>query len=164
FRSTSSYTLDVGYSGIRPKLDLRTIPATEGAAPDVYVRLSDLGALESLAGLSDPSVSGLIGQVNNNWFVVDHTLYEQALQGSGDGNQLTDISPEDIKAIGEATSKVLEERLFTDDESKAAVVVDEAIGREDFEGKATYKYRLKVQKDQAKELATALKDALKGTK
>lgn len=163
--SQSTLSLDVGFSGLRPKLEMRGLPASEGASPDIYVKLSDLAGFESLFGSFDPAVSDMIGEINNSWYVIDHTLYEQALLSAEESqDSAVELSAEDVRDIGERTSKVLKQHLFTDDPAKAAVIVDEPIGREDFEGKATYKYRLKVQREQLKTLVTALKDSLSETK
>lgn len=166
YESSAKYEAEVGFSGIRPKAEVMIIPPNADTSPDIYAKISQIEGVQSLIGAYDPTTAELIGQVNNQWYKIDHTLYEQYLLNAGqdDENKTPELSAEEIKQIQEAVMQVLNERLFTDDSSVAVVVVDEAIGKEDFEGVETYKYRLKVQKEQLKQFATALKDALKGTK
>ncbi len=162
FENNSQYNIDVGFAGLRPMLELRTISKSEGVAPDLYIKLDNISGLEALLGAANPSVTQLVAEINGSWFVIDHTLYEQAL-ASGNSQNL-EVSQEEIREIGNNLSEVLRERLFTDDSEKAVVVVDEAIGEEDFEGDSAYKYKVIVRKEQTKEFVKAIVESLEETK
>lgn len=163
YENDAAMTMSVAASGVRVNGEIRTKTAENSENPDLYMKVTGLDNLDSLAaGLGvDPSVATLLAEVNDQWYMIDHTLLDQATASAGDTTSLT---PEDAKVISEKLTTVMRERLFTDDASKAVVTVTENVGKEDFEGANTYHYKVKMNKETTKDFVTALKDALKETK
>jgi hypothetical protein len=163
YENNATMTMSVAASGIRLNGEIRTKAAENSENPDLYMKVTGLENLDSLAaGLGvDQSVTSLLAEVNDQWYMIDHTLLDQATASAGDSSTL---SPEDAKLITEKVTTVMRERLFTDDASKAVITVTENVGKEDFEGASTYHYKIKMNKETTKDFVTALKDALKETK
>src|SRR5690606_37654424 len=99
------------------------------------------------------------------YFFIDHTLIDQmtkqAQQESGGIPQLTE---EDIVEIAKTVGNVNREYLFTTDESKAVLIVKSQVGRETFEGRDTFHYKVGFDKPHLKAYLNNLKEALKNTK
>ncbi len=159
---------DVGFSGVRINTEVRTIAADDNSTPDVYINVDGLQGLSGLldsylgegagAGITD-SISGINGQ----WYFVDHTLLDQMTASSGSNSSLN-LSPGERKLITDKFMIVLRDRMFSTAEDKAIFNIEQKYGKEDFEGTASYKMRVGLNKDNLKEFAVALKDAAKGTK
>ena len=174
YKGSGVMTMDIGAAGFRVDGEVRSVSVENSDNPDVYVKLDGLEAVASLlglatGGLSAPddevdSLSGTLSEINNQWYVIDHTLLDQALAsatGEGGAPELTD---EDVDQISMKIMQVASDYLFTTDADSVVVEVLEEYGKEDFEGTSTQKYKAGLNKENLKKMITALRDTLADTK
>jgi hypothetical protein len=159
YDKTGTGNLTVGTAGARFNLDVVTLPAGDASYPDVYVRVS---GLKGLGGIFGGSTEGL-DTLDNQWFVVDHTLFAQ-LQKEKDSSSAPKITKDDIVAIEEAIGRVNRDYLFSSDPSKAVLKVAKNVGKETKDGRSTYHYLVGYDKEHLKAYVTALHGELKKTK
>ena len=158
---------DVGASGARINMELKTIPAEGSKTPDLYLKVNGLEGVDDLiASFGGPEQSGyseLLTSINDQWYFIDHTLIDQytASTESSSGIELTE---EDIKEISDRVMVVLKDRMFSTQGDKAVFTIAETMGKEDFEGTSSFKMRVQVNKENFKQFVTALKDSIKDTK
>ncbi|MFZ1323924.1 MAG: hypothetical protein WAQ57_02060 [Candidatus Saccharimonadales bacterium] len=155
--------LDAGAMGVRINLDiLATIP-DNSTYPDVYVHATGLDGLGSVAG-AEP-YAGLVNQLNNQWFVIDHTLFDQLQNSAAAGGQSNaGFTAEDVRQIQEAVGRAASEYVFTSNTNKSVFRVAKFIGKETADGRQTFHYKVRANKKNLKAFATKLKDELKQTK
>ena len=161
---------DAGTSGIRANLEVRGV-ASAGTTPDLYLQLSGVKAIASILGLKGNSELGaLLTGVEDRWFLVDHTLLDQMINNAGDTGQvsvLTTESPEklqtDIYTISKKLSGIITNQLLSTNNKKAVVVIKNKLGKEQFNGRTTQHYKVRIQKAQLRATVVALKDTLKDT-
>ncbi len=162
----SSTTMDVGVTGVRANMEMRTIAASGATSPDLYMKISGVKGLATLMGASEDIVSTVDG-LDGKWLMVDHTLldqYQQSLTGGATADKSPQLTDKDLRDIETKMAAVLRERLFTTDESKAVVKMTESFKKEDFQGRKSQHVKVKVVKAQLREMVIALKDAAKTTK
>jgi hypothetical protein len=164
------FLADAGVSGVRTNLEIRGVDSA-GDTPDLYLKLSGVKTIGSLLGSQGSSqIGNLATAVDDKWFSVDHTLLDQALaQGTAtQASTITSESPQqlqiDIQDINKKMSEVISDRLLSTDSKKAVVIIKESLGKEDFKGRSSQHYKVKVQKQQLRDMVVALKDAVKDTK
>lgn len=165
--SVASLKLNVGAAGLRTNLELRSFPANSNGT-DVYAYVSGLKDVATLFGISGQQAT-TINSLDGKWLVADHTLVDQLLQSTGSSpsditHQSTTQIQKDVQDIEKKVVVVLNERLFTDDKSKAVIVIKDKLAKENFEGRKSQHYRVRVQKQQLHDFAIAVKDALKNSK
>ena len=164
---STQLTASAGLSGVRANLELKGITAANASTQDLYLKLDGLGSLGSLLGDEAAGVGELLSGIEGKWYVIDHTLLEEAT-ASLNKEEAKTPSPQEIeKEVQELSKKfavILNERLFTTDDKKAVVVVKEKLAKEDFKGRKSQHLKVQVRKDQLREMVVALKDATKGTK
>ncbi len=159
--------LTAGVSGIRANLEMRVFSAgTNGS--DVYANISGIKNIAALLGLSGQQAA-VIDSIDGKWLVADHTLIDQLLKSTG--NNASDLANEsqaqiqkDVQDIVKKAAVVLNDRLFSDNKSKAVVVIKDKLAKEDFEGRKSQHLRVQIQKQQLHDFAVAMKDALKNSK
>lgn len=161
YEQNSQISGSVDIAGVSADAEIRTI-ATDTDSADIYFKLDGLDSVMPLIEAAQPELAPIVGEVNGNWYTADSTLLSSVLPAESANSTMT-LSTDEIADIASKVGTVLDERLFTVDNTKAAVVVKDSVGREEFDGHDTFKYNLTVQEQQLKEFVTALEDALKGT-
>lgn len=153
-------TFDIGAAGVRVDGEFRSI-LTESGSPDVYFKVSGLEGVQSLLGSSlgaeesfiDPSV---IDQVEDKWFSIDHTLFDQMVAESAVDERT--ITQADFNEFTSVTVDLLKDTLFSTG-NNAVFTVKETVGKEQFEGTDTYKYVVAVNKENFKSFVTRMVDS-----
>ncbi|MDQ3093865.1 MAG: hypothetical protein M3Q70_01660 [bacterium] len=154
----------VSVSGAKVDFDLRTIQVENNDYPDAYFKVT---GLNSIAGALGGEQSEMLAEFEDKWLFADHTLFAQAAQSATDSESPAanfELTEEDIRSIRTKYAKVLEDYIFTSDESKSIMKRSGEPSKEDFDGKPSVKYPVELQKENMKAFLTALKDATKETK
>jgi hypothetical protein len=162
YEKDAEFMSDTSISGVKINNDIRVVGGEEGQKSEIYVKFDGLDSVTSLLDLIQPELSSVVSDINGNWYLLDDSLVKDTLPESEDF-QNTTLTPEELTSISEKINNLIKERLLSSDESKSVVVVEKTVGREDFEGRDTYKYVVKIQKQQLTEFITALQEALQGT-
>lgn len=162
----SDTTVDVGLGATRVKADLRTIKASAGNSPDVYIKASGIKGLGALSG--SPQIDAAVNQYDDKWVVIDHTLFDN-LSAAASQSQSTAIAqnmPTGAQVVDalKAASQVNQQYLFTTDKNKAVAVVVQKFGQESVDGHKTYHYKMTLDKDHTKAYLVAQHDAVKASK
>jgi hypothetical protein len=155
----SQFVANISASGLKLALELRTIQSSAGS-PDLYVKANGLKGLGELLGGGDPGVAQVFDGLNNQWYVVDHTLFDQ-LSGSKADVTMTD---KDAKAFLAAVGDPSKEYLFTNDANKAVFVPKQTVPAETRDGRSVYHYKVGVNKSHLKTYLTTLCGKLKQDK
>lgn len=148
---------EISAAGLKVGFDTRTIKATDDSS-DLYFKLTGLQGLGSLLGGGEMATA--LNGLNDQWFVVDHTLIEQA--ASADDS--ADYSRQDVKALLEKAGAPTKEYLLASDQQKAVFVVKEQIGSEQKEGRSTYHYKVGYNNENFGRYIEALCNAVKDDK
>ncbi len=158
--NNSQLTGSISAVGLKINLDVRTI-ASAGNSPDVYFKVDGIAGLGTLFGNFDPTYTTALNGLNNTWYLVDHTLFDQFAQGSNSNLQLSsqDVSSA-LKAVGDASKSY----VFTKDEQKMAFKVSKYVGKEKVDNRNTYYYKVSVDKTNLKAYVKALCTNLKASK
>ncbi len=165
YEKNSKLQADIGAAGSRVKLDMLTHVPEGADTPDVYARVNGLSGLSSVLGATDPKASKLLASIDNQWYVLDHTIFDQVQSSLAKSKDKTpELSAEDVYAIQGAITKVSKDYLFSTDEGKSVLKVNTFVGTEKVDGRKLYHYKVGINKENAKKFATALKDELKNTK
>ena len=155
-------TANAGALGVRLNAEIRTLPAENSEVPDLYAKVSGLdGAAGLLGGMGGSQLADAVAQVNDQWFVVDHTLLESRASGAED---LPELSDDDIKNIKERALEPVEDRLLSSDPDKAVFYVDQVYGEEEFEGTDTTKMSVGVNKENLIAFLESYESVVKDTK
>lgn len=156
--------LDIGAAGVRVNLDVLTTIPENSTYPDVYMKASGLDGLSRVESLAD--YANLLTTLNDQWYSVDHTLFEQLEKSAANTND--DVNPsfttEDIAKIQQAVGRAAKEYVFTSDTSKSVLEIAQYVGKETVDGRSVHHYKVKVNKANMKAFVTKLKDELKQTK
>ena len=167
-----TFVADAGASGARANVELRGVQSA-GTSPDLFVKLGGVKGVGSLLGTASQTstqLGSLLTNIDEKWFFVDHTLLDQMATSdtSGQIKSITTENPQqlqnDIYDIHKKVSNIVADRLLSTDPKKAAVLVKDNLGKESFKGKSSQHYRVKVQKQQFRDMIVALKDTLKDSK
>jgi hypothetical protein len=157
---TSQLTGHVSAVGLRVGVDLRTLPSAT-STPDVYFKADGLQGLGALIGSEDPHITAAVNGINNQWYVIDHTFFDQFGASPSDKMNFTNKDVTDfVKTAGATTKKY----VFTNDSSQSVVVLKEKIGKEKRDGQNVYHYKVGLDKARTKAYLTALCSDLKGSK
>ncbi len=149
---------EVSASGIKVGFDVRTIKANDESA-DLYFKLTGLQGLKSLIGGGN-EIGSMLDGVNDQWFVVDHTLFEQLAAGGTEEKFTT----KDYRELLQKTNAPTKEYLLSPDPQKAVFFVKEQIGSENKEGRDTYKYKVGYNNENFGKYVEALCNAVKDDK
>lgn len=139
-------SVDVGIAGNRVNLELLTELSETSSYPDIYVRASGVDAFEPLLAGSD--YEGLPTTLNNQWYFIDRSLFDQVLAQSG--AEESGLNPDDLRALMRTVGEVNREYLFTTDPEKAVLNNKEYSGSEDQDGRKTHRYKVGLNKEQLK--------------
>lgn len=162
YEKDAEFMSETSISGVKINSDVRVVGGEEGQKSEIYIKLDGLDSVASLLDLIQPELSSVVSEINGNWYLLDDSLVNNTLPESEDLQSIT-LTPEELASISEKINNLIRERLLSSDESKSVVVVEEAVGREDFEGKDTYKYIAKIQKQQLTDFINAFQEVFQGT-
>lgn len=124
-------------AGLKLGFDVRTFKSSS-QTPDLYFKLTGLQGLGGLFGGGSAELTSVINSINNQWFLVDHSLFEQ-FNTSASETQFTKADADNfLKAIGTPSK----DYLFTADPDKAVLVVKDTVGTEKKDGRNTYHYKV----------------------
>lgn len=158
-------TIDVGLAGSRYKAELRGTVPENASTPDLYLKFDGIG---SLAGLIDPTgqnpIASEIQSLDGQWVFIDHTLFDQLVATASQEEATPELSNEEAMEIARAFGEVNRQYLFSTEEGEAVFTVAEQVGKEDFEGRSSYHYKVGINKDNLVAYTKALKDRLGETK
>ncbi len=128
---------DFAASGLKVGFDVRTLKTT-GQTPDLYFKLTGLESLGGMLGAASPQLAAIVGDVNGQWFSVDHSIFDKAGVKSSDLKFTKADAERLLKLVGD----VSKEYLFTVDPQKAVIVVKDTVGAEKKDGRNTYHYKV----------------------
>ncbi|HEY5667742.1 MAG TPA: hypothetical protein VIR03_01115 [Candidatus Saccharimonadales bacterium] len=159
----STFSTDIGMSGIRVKLEGMTKKVNSSDIPDAYLKLSGIRGLG--ANVNMPRLDTLDGQ----WVSVDHTLFSNlakspAGSSSGASPTVTVPSEKDVIAAARAAGTVARKYYFSTTPGTAVFKMTSFVGKETAEGKAANHYKVIVNKDHVKAFANELGAELDKTK
>jgi hypothetical protein len=153
--SNSRSKVNISAGGVKLNLQVLTIKSS-GQYPDIYLKASGIDGLDQLLGTFDPALGKSLGSINNQWYFVDHSLFDQMSQSSSPST----FSRADINEVVTAAEGPSKKYVFTDDKSKMAFVVKQQIGKEKQDNHSVYHYKIGVNKANLKaynqELCTSL--------
>lgn len=155
----SETKVTLGASGVRfEAIFLTNIP--DGAKnPDVYTKISGLKGIDQLLGPQAGGIGASLASFDNQWYFVDHTIFDQAEKAAAEENQAAaSLTTEDFTAFARDIGSVSDEYLFTDNPSKAVLVVKQNVGKETMDGRSVYHYKVGVNKANLKDYNKALCD------
>lgn len=153
------YKGSISASGLKIGVELKTIKSP-GNSPDIYFKLDGLQGLGTLLGGDTPELTGALNSLNNQWYFVDHSFFDQFSPGTNTSTQITSADVSSIlKAVGDATR----EYIFTDNKTKAALVLKQAIGKEKQDGRSVYHYKAGINKQNLKSYIDKLCSNLKSS-
>lgn len=148
---------ELSAAGLKVGFDVRTIKATDDSS-DLYFRLSGLQGLGTLIG--GGQMGEVVNSINEQWFVVDHTLLEQAASVQGDES----FTKQDVTTFMEKAGVPTKEYLLSSDPQKAVFEVRQQIGSEKKEGRNTYHYKVGYNNENFGKYVEALCNAVKDDK
>ena len=156
------FNASVSATGLKLNFDVRGLKST-GDTPDIYFKVDGLQGLGGLLGSfgADPAVAQALTGFNNQWYVVDHTLFEQYAKSAQANTQITSA---DVSSVLNAVGKASKQYVFTADEQKAVVVMKEKVGKEKLGNRNVYHYKVALNKEHTKAYLTALCQDLKASK
>jgi hypothetical protein len=125
--NNGEFTGNLSTQGAKVSLDVRAIKSS-GDTPDLYFKLDGLQGIGTLLG-GDPTYANALNSVNGNWYVVDHSLFDQYVGAATPATSLQ-FSKNDVKAVLDAVGNASKQNIFTKDTSKMAFVVKQKIGKE----------------------------------
>lgn len=140
---TSDMTATISAVGAKIGLDVRTFPSTN-STPDFYVRATGLQGLGTLLAADDPTYQQMLNGVNNHWYVIDHTLFDQAGIHT---NSSTQISGDDIIALLKTWGTTNKKYLFTSDASRSVLTMKQKVGKETRNSRPVYHFKAGIRVD-----------------
>lgn len=165
YENSAKFNTTISMSGISAKIDLRTIPAANSKNPDIYLNVTGLKGLGGLLSAgAGADYSTILNEIDGKWYMVDHSLLDQATAKATQSSGSNTISQQDMQDIAKKVAGVMSDRMFSTDPAKAVLVIKEKLGKEDFKGRKTQHLKVQVQKQQFHDFAVAMKDALKDSK
>ena len=163
FRSdgtNSDATVDVGLGVTRVNVELRTIKQTANVNPDVYLKASNLKALDAIIGTGTA-----LDKLEGKWIAVDHTLIDNLQQrATQTGGSMTAPTRDQVVDELHAFGKVNQQYVFSTNKDKAVTTVVKTYGIETVEGHKAVHYKVAFVKANVKKYITAQRDALKSSK
>lgn len=161
--SDTKINVKYNYEGVEDapdegELDLNVLTkiAESNTFPDVYFKLSgfnELGFGRFLPGLEE---------VENRWLELPASYIESIISAEELAeSQEQRITHQDVSEVARTVSGVTREYVFSSDEDKAVLVMDEFIGTEETEeGVKANRYKVHLHKDNAKKYCRALTEAI----
>lgn len=167
YEKNSATKIDAGVAGTRFNAELLTNVPEGVKNPDIYVKVSGLKGIDQVMGSSEAGIGEALAAYDNQWFVIDHTLLDQAEKeaaNSPENSTLSSLTNQDINSIVDTIGRVNKEYLFTSDSEKAVFTRKQDIGSEKLDDRSVYHYKAGYDKENLKEYMTALNKELKNTK
>lgn len=157
--------VDAGASGVRFTLDMLAATPEGAKYPDLYTKVGGLKGLDQVLGAEAGGIGASLAAYDNQWYVADHTLFDQLEKeaGSSAGTSTTPLTKEQMNAIYDAVGRVNREYIFTTDESKAVLTRTQNVGKEQYDGRDAYHYKVSYKKDRLKAYVAALNTELQKT-
>lgn len=93
------------------------------------------------------SDASTIRSVSNQWWRFDNQLVSIVDQLSEPASSEPDVSEPAYDELVELTLQLLQKYVFTDKQSKMIFQLDEVLGEEDFDGRASYKYDVSIDRE-----------------
>ncbi|MBI2588819.1 hypothetical protein HYW35_01215 [Candidatus Saccharibacteria bacterium] len=153
------YKGSISASGLKIGIELKTIKSP-GNSPDIYFKLDGLQGLGTLLGGDTPELTDALNSLNNQWYFVDHTFFDQFSPGT---NTSTQITSADISSILQAVGGATREYIFTNNKAKAALALKQVIGKEKQDGRSVYHYQADINKQNLKSYIDRLCSNLKSS-
>lgn len=159
-------TIDVGFAGARYAAEIRAIEAPNADYPDVYIKTSGLDGLGAVLAQSTGTVEleTAFGSFDEQWIFIDNTAFEQIAQSAQVNLTQPEFTQQDATELARKIGEINEQYLFSTNESTAVLTVMEQVGKEDFKGRESYRFKVGINKDNLKKYVSALKDGLRDTK
>jgi hypothetical protein len=154
------FTGSVSAVGLKLNTDIRLIKSAN-STPDVYFKVDGVQGIGQLLGGADSSLTPALEGLNNQWYFVDHTLFDQFAQGA---NSTPNVSADDVNDLLKAINGPTKKYVFTSNSQTAAFKVKQAIGKEKQDGRNTYHYKVGVNKANLKAYNNAVCNNLKDNK
>lgn len=152
------YKIDLGVSGVRIDAEVRTI-ASKASTPDMYVKANGLNGIGSLLGSAqlDTALAGM----NDQWMFIDHTLFDSLTKAASGGAEEPKVPSEaEIIDFLRAFGAVNKEYVYTTDADKAVLRVVQKKGKESFNNRTAYRYKVGFNNDNVQKYVAAQKQAL----
>lgn len=146
----------------KTNFEFRSLTAPNSSLPDMYLKIDNIGSIAPLLGFSGALPSQLTKAINNQWFSVDHSLFNEASGGSS--SAVPQVTRADVKQLLDTVGTVSKQYVFTDDQSKAVLVMKQIVGAEKKDGRNTYHYKVGINQAHYKAYVKALCDAVKDDK
>ena len=134
----SESTGSLSVAGLKVGLEARTIKST-ASTPDLYIKADGLQGLGTLLGDGDPTLTNVLNGVNNQWYVIDHSLLDQYQSSASIAPK---ISASDVNALLKSIGTTSKQYVFTSDAKNMAVVVKQNVGKETQDGINVYHYKI----------------------
>lgn len=147
-------------TGLKIGVELKTIKSP-GNSPDIYFKLNGLQGLGTLFSWVGSEFENALNGLNDKWYFVDHSLFDQFSPGTNTSTQLT---TEDASSILKAVGDASKEYVFTNDSKKAAITLKEILGKDQQDGRSMFHYKAGVNKQNLKSYVDKLCSNLKESK
>jgi len=115
-----------------------------------------------MLGFSSVLPSQLTKAINNQWFSIDHTLFNEA--SGSNSSTVPKVTRADVKQLLDTVGTVSKQYVFTSDPSKAVLVMKQVVGAEKKDGRNTYHYKVGIDHEHYKAYIKALCNAVKDDK
>lgn len=140
-------TVSASAMGLKTGLDLLWIKSAN-STPDIYFKLSGVKGLgDMVVSLTGAQNFKKLNDVNDQWYLIDHSLFDQFASGSNSTPQLSSKDVNDfLTKVGNTSKKY----LFTGDTSKSSLVLKQYLGSEVQEGRKVYHYKIGYNKQNLK--------------
>jgi hypothetical protein len=139
--STTSIT------GVKLNSELIAVNNEDDNASDIYLKIDGLDSLSLFSELLVPGSRPLLQAANNNWYKLQSNDLEELSQIPNELDKI-DVNNYD-QEVGRFKS-LLENFLYNADDSQN-VVSYEPVGREDFNGNDSYKYKVTINESRSQE-------------
>ncbi len=152
--SDSQFTGSISAAGLKVNYDVRSIKSA-GDTPDFYFKVTGIQGIGDLVGGSGTTIASTLNGLNNQWYVIDHTLFEQLASSTGSATS-TKYSEKDVQALLKTIGEPSKTYLFTDDATKAVFVQKSYVGAEKRDSRSVYHYKAGVDETHLKLYLKAL--------
>ena len=163
---TSGHESNVDFLFQTIDLDVRFLGTHQELAPRLYFKLNDISLPDetrnSINLLFSESSGYDLDSFSNVWWrldfqeLLDEGLIDNATLDSLSLNQ--DLSQDDYEEVILVLTAALSEYVFTDDSDKMIFKMGEMIGREEFKGTDTKRYKTAIDEDNFKAFLIELRD------
>lgn len=160
FEKSAEFSGETSVAGIQVGGELRVVGSDPAQEPEIFIKIDGLDRAEPILTLLQPELTELIPAVNDVWYRIDDATRSSF---ASEDDSVSVVSPEELSMTSERLSSVVQDRLFSADESKAVFAVNNPVGREEFEGADTYKYDVIVQKQQFIDFTNEISAIVEGT-